>query len=435
MRGAPGEGGVEWALHLAGDGEAAARAVAALPSGGAVVVGGFGGALEAAGARLESAGAGDGFAVATGPDGRIAWTVQLGGPHGEELGAAAAGPGGSVAVGGLAGPGAELAGAALTGPGEPLAVVARLEPDGRPGWIRAIAASGYAVTTAVAWTAEGDVLAAGYYAGTLEPDGAALHGAGAYDLWVARLRGADGAIVWMHRGGGPGADAAFAVAPGPDGGAWIGGSFARWADLGSARLVTLDEPGDAFIAAVDAGGFRGARSLPTEGTSVTRHLAAVPGGGLVAAVEFDGDLMAGGTRVSAAGAGDVLIARLAADGALAWTRALVGPEIEASSGLSVQGGRLLVAGAFQDELRVADRPALPARGGRDVYLAAFDLAGSPAVLRALGGGGDETPTASAATDQAWFIAGSSADSIELGSLRTSVEGRSDAFLIRVALPR
>ncbi|HLU67693.1 MAG TPA: hypothetical protein VKZ63_15525, partial [Kofleriaceae bacterium] len=372
--GAGGESRADWAVRLGGGGEVTARGIAPLPGGGAVLVGGFGGALEGGGAPLESAGGLDGIAVATGAGGEVTWRIALAGPLGEELSAVAVAPDGAIAVGGLGGPGARLGEVALEGPGEPVALVARLGDGGRPAWVRSIAASGYAVTTALAWTPDGDVIAAGYFAGALEAGGAALHATGSLDLWVARLAGQSGQVSWIHRGGGPGADAAFALAVAPGGAVAVGGSVSAWADLSSTRLETGDDAGDPFVAGVDAGGFTWARSLPGDGGAVARSLAALPGGELAVAIEFDGDLIAGDDRsLSAAGPSDLLIARVGRTGPLGWAVQVAGPEADTCAGLAVDGDRLIVAGAFGDEVRLGDL-RLDGRGGRDGFVAALDLA-------------------------------------------------------------
>lgn len=420
--------GIEWALVLGGDGQATARGVAALASGGAVLVGGFDGVLEVGQARLTSAGASDGFAIAVDAGGRPFWRQALAGPLGNELSTVATAAGGRIAVAGFAAPGASLGEREIRGAGEPIAIVARLDEAGRPAWVRTLSASGYAVTTAVAWTPEGDVVAAGYHGGTLEPDGAALHSAGALDLWVARLRGSDGAIVWLHRAGGPGPDAAYALAVSDAGGIAVAGSLSAWADLSSNRLVAVAGV-DPFVAGVDQTGFRWARSLPSAGSGIGKQLAALPGGDLAVAIEFDGDLLVEDRPLSAAGPGDIVLARLAPAGAIRWTQQLAGPGADSVAGLALAGSRLLVAGGFDDRLAIGGAPLL--RGSdRDGVLATFDLQGKPLRQRTLGGKGDQSITSLAAAGPRAFLAGSATTRLP-APLTGDVAGASDAFLLKL----
>jgi hypothetical protein len=417
---------------LGGSGRATVRAIAGLPDGGAIAVGVFDGAFGS----LASAGAGDGFAVRLAPGGELRWAVSLAGSAGDELTAVAIGAGGEVAVGGFVDGAATLAGTAVSAAaGAPAALVARLDPaSGRPLWVRSIAASGYAVANALAW-AGGDLVTAGYFGGTLEPAGAALHGAGALDLFVARLGGADGTTGWLHRGGGPGSDSAHAIAVTGTGVVMIAGSFTRWADLSSTHLTGLDEDGDAFVAAVGEAGFAGARSFISEGGAVARGVAPLPDGRVAIAVEFDGQMAAGYDRVKARGSTDVLVIALEREGTVAWARQLGGPAADTVAGLWWSGDRLILAGSFADRFALDRGRALESEGGRDGYAATLTAAGRSIAARRIGGAGDEAIGALAGSAGALLVGGAVADRFQLGASGGEADGETDAFAARISLPR
>jgi hypothetical protein len=344
-------------LRLAGEGEASVRGVAALPGGGAIAVGRLEGRVG--GLALAAAGPADGFVIGLSPSGRIAWTAALGGAGDADLTAAAGGAG--LAVAGTAAGRAELGGRAAQAEGQPAALVARLDPRGAPLWLRAIGATGYAVPAALAWTADGDLIVAGYYAGTLDPSGAALAAAGSLDVWVARLAGADGKTRWLHRAGGPGADAARAVAVTERGDVLVAGSFHRFADFSSSTLHTADETADPFVARVGDAGFAWARAFPADGDAVARGLSPAPGGAALA-VTFTGVLHAGGVRLEAGDQARGAVALLDASGQVAWTRMLDGAR--SADAVAVAGDSLLVTGASADSTGSG-------------YVAALSLAGAP----------------------------------------------------------
>jgi len=419
-----------WSAVLDGNGRATVRGLAALPGGGAIAAGAFDGELSAGGRDATAAGGDDGFAISLSPAGEIGWTVTLGGTAGDELTAAAASARGEVAVAGFADGAATLAGAPLTADGHPAALVARLDPaTGKPAWIRSIGSSGYAIATALAW-AGSDLVVAGYFGGTLDPGGAALNGAGALDLFVARLAGADGRVLWIHRGGGPGTDAAQAIAVADDGAILVAGSFTRWADLSSTHLSALDEDGDPFVARVGEGGFEWARSFSSEGTAVARGVAPLAGGGIALAIEFDGHLAAGFERTEAAGATDVCVVALQPGGTVGWIRRIGGPAADSAAGLWRDGDRLLLAGSFADALGT-----LRSEGGRDAWAMALGARGAPVWQERLGGAGDEVVAAGAAGGGRLLFGGSLAEHYQLVGAAGEASGESDGFATSIMLPR
>jgi hypothetical protein len=427
-RAAVGDG---WSAVVGGSGRASVRAVALAPDGGALAAGAFDGELAVGDTTATAAGGQDGFAAALSPAGEARWAVTLGGSAGDELTAVASGARGELAVAGFADGTVALAGAPVpAAEGHPAALIARLDPaTGKPSWIRSIAASGYAAATAVAW-AGGDVVVAGYFGGTLDPGGAALNGAGALDLWVARLAGGDGAVRWIHRGGGPGSDAAQAIAVADDGAILVAGSFTRWADLSSTHLAALDDDGDPFVARVGPDGFTWARSFTSEGTAVARALAPLAGGGLAVAIEFDGHLATGFERAESAGATDVCVVALAREGTVSWARRLGGPANDSAAGLWRQGDRLLLAGSFADALG-----ALRSEGGRDGYAIALGEHGAPIWQHRIGGSGDEVIAGGAAGGGRLALGGWLADRFDLGGRAGEAAGESDGFVTSIPLAR
>jgi len=422
---------VVWSAIVGGEGRAAVRGLAAFADGGAIATGAFDGELVAGGASAKAVGGDDGFAAALSPAGEVRWAVTLGGTAGDELAAAAISPRGEVAVAGFADGAASLAGAEVAADGHPAALIARLDPaTGKPTWIRTIGSSGYAVATSLAWAGV-DLVVAGYFGGTLDPAGARLNGAGALDLFVARLAGADGRVLWMHRGGGPGTDTAQALAVADDGAILVAGSFTRWADLSSTHLAALDEDGDPFVARVGERGFEWARSFTSEGTAVARGVVPLGGGRLALAVEFDGHLAAGYERTESAGGTDVCVIALEAAGTVSWIRRIGGPAIDSAAGLwRADGDRLLLAGSFADALGT-----LQSEGGRDGYAMALGARGAPVWQERLGGAGDEVIAAGAATGGHLLVGGSATDRYDTGGAGGEAAGESDGFATSIMLPR
>jgi hypothetical protein len=100
---------------------------------------------------------------------------------------------------------------------------------------------------AIALGPDGNVVIAGGFTDSLTFDGGTtLEGHGSLDVFVAKLDGGSGALRWGLSGGGPGNDAALALAIDPQGNAVVSGSFAGPLDLGKGRLDATGAA-DAFV--------------------------------------------------------------------------------------------------------------------------------------------------------------------------------------------
>lgn len=202
------------------------------------------------------------FLARYGPDGALAWARRTDGPGGNvwARGIAPSPEGGALVTG-------TLTGGATFGPGDPAAttlfaagaaaVVARWDGTGALAWARASSTTQIFPEGAgvVLGMPEGDALA-------VLPDGGAafaghfdtfstfwpgeLASAGDFDLFVGRLA-ADGAVRWVRRGGGAGADLADAAVLGDDGALVVVGRAGPSATFGPG------EPGEVTLGAAVPG--------------------------------------------------------------------------------------------------------------------------------------------------------------------------------------
>ncbi|HSN25687.1 MAG TPA: hypothetical protein VLT45_05360, partial [Kofleriaceae bacterium] len=173
--------------------------------------------------------------------------------------AAAASPApASPAPGALAtGDGLVYAAASAKLRGDPAALVVALDAaTGAERWRLPIDSTGWSLVTSVAPIA-GGVVVGGSFQGTLRAANSVVASAGNTDGFVARI-GRDGALAWLVRLGGPGADAVQGVAARGDRIA-IAGTFSPAADILGEPLASVDEQlpfADAFAATLDGRGKR-----------------------------------------------------------------------------------------------------------------------------------------------------------------------------------
>ncbi|HRP09145.1 MAG TPA: hypothetical protein PLL69_11735, partial [Gemmatimonadales bacterium] len=134
--------------------------------------------------------------------------------------------------------------------------VARYSTGGEFGWLFSFGGTGADVPSAIASTADGGVVVAGYSAGGGTCSGRTLQSLGGRDVLVLKLN-ADGLCEWAHLLGGSGDDEARAVAAAPDGSVAIVGSFSGTADFdptGGAALLVSRGGADGFLARFTASG-------------------------------------------------------------------------------------------------------------------------------------------------------------------------------------
>ncbi|RKF24719.1 alpha/beta hydrolase-fold protein [Micromonospora globbae] len=198
-------------------------AVAPAPDGGAYLAGYTSGSFAGA----ATAGDKDAVLVRVAPDGRIAWSRQLGGP-GEDKAYAVAADVKGVYVAGTTSAG--LPGTTPLGGAD--GWLARYAPDGTPGWVNAVGGAGDDLLGGVAVAADGTVVATGSTGGEAT--------AGGTDVLTVAYTPA-GRQRWRTVTGGTGADAGADVVPLPGGGvAVVGFTGSRLGlPVGGADVLTL----------------------------------------------------------------------------------------------------------------------------------------------------------------------------------------------------
>ncbi|MCS5718417.1 alpha/beta hydrolase-fold protein [Herbiconiux sp. CPCC 205763] len=295
------------------------------------------------------------------------------------------------------------------------AFAAKIGPRGSVLWSTAFgdpaaADRAYGVTA----DGQGGAFLAGYSSGVVG-DGAP---AGDKDAVVAHVDAA-GAVTWSAQFGSPGEDKAFAAAPAPDGGVYVGGT------AGGAMPGATSAGGyDAWVAEYSAEGEQ--LWLQQFGTSETDQVSALAATatGVVAAGFTGGTLGA-----SSSGGNDAVVAAFGVDGSSEWLTQAGTPADDRAAGVLVGADdRMLVAGHTSGAF---GSPA----GGVDVFTLAVDSSGAPGDVRQLGtpqrDGADVYDEANlfiapGASGQAWLQA------VTYGSIAdASNAGGADVFLTSV----
>ena len=166
----------------------------------------------------------------------------------------------------------------------------------------------------VAVDAQGNVLVAGSFHGTIDWGGGPLVSAGGSDIFLVKLDSA-GKHVWSKRFGDAADQSATAVAVGATGDVWITGSVIGAVDFGGGASTSADPLADAYLAHFAPTGVH-LYSTRFAAVSTQRGTALAVGssGDLFFGGVFDGTMDLGCGPLASAGSGDIFVARLDSGG-------------------------------------------------------------------------------------------------------------------------
>jgi hypothetical protein len=207
------------------------------------------------------------------------------------------------------------------------------------------------------------------------------------DVLLCRY-GPNGTLAWARAGGGPLYDEAYAVAGAADGSIRITGDFSDSCTFGLEGpnppvTLTGTGPQHLYLASYDAaGGLQWATQGSGAGESIGVSVRCLPDGSCVVAGEFGnvvtlGEGEADETMLTAAGGKDVLVARFAADGTLAWASSAGGIEADGGTGVHVLADQsCVVVGSFTHAALFGagdpNETLLTGAGTSDAFVARFN---------------------------------------------------------------
>ena len=262
-----------------------------------------------------------------------------------------------------------------------------------PAAVRVDAVAGMADGAAVMGSAEGGVRLGGV---EVSPRGGAF---------VAVIDG-KGRLRWALGFAGTGHTEPAAIERDASGDLWLVGSFDGRLVLGSKILKSAGGT-DCFAARLTAAGdLRWARAYGGSGDEVCRDLVVTKNGDAWVVGGFYVPLVFGPVTLESAGGDDVFVMRLTGSkGGVAGAWRLGGDGDDDAHAVSLTGdGGLLIGGAFTGAMTVGDQ-RLEAEVGRDAFVAAFDLSGTPRWGHAFAGAGRDAVHAIAVDDRVVYAAG------------------------------
>ena len=290
--------------------------------------------------------------------------------------------------------------------------VARIDGTGATVWETQLGTPAADAPLGLSASPGGTVYVAGYTEGDL-----AGPNAGSADVWLAKFD-ADGTLLWQRQFGGPLWDRAFDVAA-FDGGVYVSGY--TFGDIG-------DDPapggGDAFAARFDDHGERAwLVQFGTDRTDWGQGAAAAPDGSLYVTGFTEGDL-AEPNR----GQRDAFVARLTANGEIAWTRQFGGPATDWTQGVGVDAHGNVYLTGITDGQAAADTEHA---GDRDGLLASYTPDGDLRFVTQIGTENADSLFEVRVHPDGIVATGSTTGSFESAATATPVnQGERDGILVR-----
>lgn len=351
-------GNARWAFALGSDESDEATGLAIDEAGQLTVVGVVGGSFDYSAQSYVGKGGDDAFVAALDAStGSPRWGKLLGSLGDDRATSVSVSPSGDVSVGGSFTGAVDFGNGTLAGPvATTSGFIARYSQDGGARWAQRLGGDGDVRVMGIADAGANRLYLAGTYEGDLIPPNLpTVANAGATDIFISAVASSDGRFEWVQRLGGPAIDGALALAATEEGPVATG-RFSGQVSFGGnpATAAGLD---DVFVARFNAGGgLVWSHTFGSGGVDNGRALT-IGLGRVYLSGAFSGSIfpIGAGTKLSSAGGEDLFVSSYRyADGAVRWARRFGGPGLDSSDAIALRGRRLVVAGAYSDQVDFGD---------------------------------------------------------------------------------
>lgn len=396
--------------------------------------GSFQGGFDFGGPQLQSAGGDDVFLAKLDKDGVRLWERGFGDST-TQAGAGVAVDGeGNVVIAGFFAGSMTLGTVPLVSAGEADVFVGKFSAAGNHQWSRRFGDEGSQRAKAVNCDHDGNVIIVGDFDGTINFDKGPLVTKGFDDIFVAKFSPA-GTLLWNVQIGADNAQNVTGVATSNVGDIALTGSFSGSVSFGGEQF---DAQGvDAFVAVLDSeGGYRWSHRFGDSANQRGSSVAIDAAGDVAIAGDFQGVIDLGCKTLESAGDYDVFVARFDAQGNCQWAKQFGGLDADGSARLSVDSsGALVLTGTFNGTIDAGGGP-LNSAGNSDIFVVKLDSSGEHIWSRSFG----DTQNQSSAAAAAWgtqdvFLAGNYDGGINFGKTAITSMGGGDFFLARLHLPQ
>jgi hypothetical protein len=303
--------------------------------------------------------------------------------------------------------------------------VAKLTTAGAVVWAKSFGtANNTDQANAVSLTPQNDVVVAGNFNGTINFGGGVLTSAGSTDLFIAKLKAADGTQLWANRYGDASTQGAARTTVDSGGNIWVAGNFGGSLVFGGVTL-TATTTYDLYLARFDGAGTSSCRSswassaaagianlansLGTDSTG-----AAIMSGSFYGSINFGGGALTTGGVVQAANA---FLVKFNSVCGHSWSKSLGTPATSdyASASATMNGSDDIVFAMSCNAGVDLGGGVLPYVGSYDIMVAKYNSTGTHLWSRAYGNANSQDfPQLAALPSKGWSLYFSNNGAVDLG---------------------
>ena len=430
-----------WVRSAGGAGVDRANKVAIDAQGNTYVAGGFSGTARFGNLTLASAGAMDGFVAKYDTAGNLLWANRFGSPADDEALGLAVGPDGTVYMSGFFNGTINVGGNALTSRGIQDIIVAALSPAGQWAWVRSAGSPGE--DQGLALTVWNDALfMGGFIRGNATFGTQTGTAIGERDAFLARYA-LDGTAIWVRVVGSTTRDAGLGITAfglGPQNGVVLCGSVSGPVTINN---VTYPAAGgtDAFTAAYLFGGsFVGFRRFGGPGNDAANAVAIgtdpAQGEGFLrtyAVGTFQNTMnIPQGPELTSAGLSDAFLVGFDLSGNTAVARRWGSTNNDFASDIALASDKIWVTGGVQGRQTAALSTAPRAFGSTDIFVSRHSFNGTMLQFLQAGGQGTEAGrTVAAGPGGSASVGGFFRQSSRFGPFELGEFGQGDACVGRI----
>lgn len=370
-----------------------------------------------------------------GTDGTHLWSRSFGSIEADRLQAVVVDSAGDVLIGGFFQGDIDFGTGTMSTMGGFDAFVAKLSGvDGSIVWARTMGGAGTQGVFGAVVDDAGDVYVTGNMQGTVDfGSGTPITTRGFFDMYVAKYAGADGAHLWsVPVGGAMGTEFAEELAITGSGTILLVGTFGNSIQVGSTLLTSTGNT-DMFVAelrrdngdAVRAFSYGGSGFDYGQSITVDRT-----DNSFLVTGAFDSTIVFGGMALVSAGFFDVGVAKISSGGAHLWSNRLGGLERDYVNSLVWTERGTVLAGTFRQAIDAGR--TLTSAGEDDGLVASVASDGSIVWSRAIGGTFPDAALAVAADSAgAVFVAGEFEGEMTLDGQTLTTVGTGDHFVVKL----
>ena len=355
------------------------RSVALGGLGNVVVTGNFSGTVDFGGGPLMSAGKKDIFVVKFDGDGNHLWSQRFGDASDQwGMSVAVDGSGNVIATGYFRGS-LDFGGAPLTSAGYEDIFVAKFDPSGNLLWSQRFGDAKSQWGNSASVDDSGNVIVTGTFYGTVDFGGGPLTSAGnhdIYDIFVVKFDG-DGNHLWSQRFGDPDWEGCWSVALDGSGNVILTGYIDGSVDFGGGPLTSAGYA-DIFVAKFDGGGNHlWSQRFGDVNDQYGESVAVDGSGNVIVTGQFLDTVDFGGGLLTSGGGVDIFVAKFDPGGDHIWSQRFGDAGGQIGESVAVDGlGNVVVTGDFWDGTVDFGGGPLTSAGNKDIFLAKFDPNGN-----------------------------------------------------------